>query len=37
MDGREGGNVKSMDVDFSKAADLWEQTQTFLTKEFIQP
>lgn len=32
-----GGNVKSMDVDFGRAADLWEQTQTFLIKEFIQP
>jgi iron(III) transport system substrate-binding protein len=26
--------VKAMDVDFEKAADLWEEAQTFLEKEF---
>jgi iron(III) transport system substrate-binding protein len=29
--------VKAMQVDFGKAADLWEETQTFLRNEFAQP
>jgi iron(III) transport system substrate-binding protein len=29
--------VKPMDVDFDKAADLWEQVQTFLRDEFARP
>ena len=29
--------VKAMQVDFYKAADLWERTQTFLRKEFETP
>jgi iron(III) transport system substrate-binding protein len=29
--------VKAMDVDFSKAADLWEEVQTFLRNEFARP
>jgi iron(III) transport system substrate-binding protein len=29
--------VKAMDVDFDKAADLWEQVQTFLRDEFTRP
>lgn len=32
-----GGSIKSMEVDFGKAADLWNESQKFLTKEFIQP
>lgn len=29
-----GGTVKSMQVDFGRAADLWDETQTFLRNEF---
>jgi iron(III) transport system substrate-binding protein len=29
-----GGTVKAMQVDFGKAADLWDESQTFLIKEF---
>jgi iron(III) transport system substrate-binding protein len=29
--------VKAMDVDFEKAADLWEEAQGFLAKEFARP
>jgi iron(III) transport system substrate-binding protein len=29
--------AKAMDVDFGKAADLWEETQTFLRNEFARP
>jgi iron(III) transport system substrate-binding protein len=29
--------VKAMDVDFGKAADLWEPVQTFLRNEFARP
>jgi iron(III) transport system substrate-binding protein len=32
-----GGTIKSMEVDFGKAADLWTESQTFLTKEFVKP
>jgi iron(III) transport system substrate-binding protein len=32
-----GGTVKSMQVDFAKAADLWDETQTFLRNEFARP
>jgi iron(III) transport system substrate-binding protein len=28
--------IKEMDVDFGKAADLWEETQTFLRNEFAR-
>jgi iron(III) transport system substrate-binding protein len=28
------GNVKVMDVDFAKAADMWDEAQEFVTKEF---
>lgn len=31
-----GRNVRSMDVNFFKAADLWRETQEFLKKEFEQ-
>lgn len=31
-----GGTVKPMQVDFGKAADLWEETQTFLRSEFAR-
>jgi iron(III) transport system substrate-binding protein len=31
-----GGTVKSMQVDFEKATDLWDEVQTFLRKEFAQ-
>lgn len=31
-----GGTVKAMQVDFHKAADLWEETQTFLRNEFAR-
>lgn len=30
-------SVKRMSVDFAKAADLWNHTQEFLKKEFMQP
>jgi iron(III) transport system substrate-binding protein len=29
--------VKTMDVDFEKAADLWDEAQTFLRNEFARP
>jgi iron(III) transport system substrate-binding protein len=29
--------AKPMDVDFEKAADLWDETQSFLIKEFARP
>jgi iron(III) transport system substrate-binding protein len=29
-----GGTAKAMQVDFEKAADLWEEVQAFLRKEF---
>jgi iron(III) transport system substrate-binding protein len=29
--------AKPMDVDFGKAADLWDEVQTFLIKEFARP
>jgi iron(III) transport system substrate-binding protein len=29
--------VKALDVDFEKAADLWDDVQTFLAKEFARP
>jgi hypothetical protein len=29
--------VRAMDVDFQKAADLWEEVQTFLRNEFARP
>ncbi len=29
--------VKAMDVDFEKAADLWDEVQTFLRNEFARP
>jgi iron(III) transport system substrate-binding protein len=29
------GSVKAMTVDFEKAADLWEESQTFLRNEFL--
>jgi iron(III) transport system substrate-binding protein len=32
-----GGTAKPMQVDFDKAADLWEETQTFLRNEFARP
>jgi iron(III) transport system substrate-binding protein len=32
-----GGTVKAMQVDFGKAADLWDETQAFLIKEFASP
>lgn len=32
-----GGRVKSMEVDFNKAADLWNEVQAFLQKDFVQP
>lgn len=32
-----GGTVKPMDVDFGKAADLWDEAQTFLRNEFARP
>jgi len=32
-----GGTVTSMAVDFGKAADLWDEAQTFLAKEFARP
>jgi iron(III) transport system substrate-binding protein len=32
-----GGSVKAMQVDFDKAADLWEEVQTFLRNEFARP
>ena len=31
------GTVKRMEVDFEKAADLWNEVQAFLGKEFILP
>jgi iron(III) transport system substrate-binding protein len=31
-----GGAVKSMQVDFGKATDLWDETQTFLRNEFAR-
>jgi iron(III) transport system substrate-binding protein len=31
-----GGTVKSMQVDFGRAADLWEEVQTFLRNEFAR-
>jgi len=31
------GAVKSMEVDFEKAADLWDEVQTFLRNEFARP
>jgi iron(III) transport system substrate-binding protein len=31
------GGKRRMDVDFEKAADLWEEVQRFLTKEFARP
>jgi iron(III) transport system substrate-binding protein len=31
-----GGTVKSMQVDFGKATDLWDETQTFLRNEFAR-
>ena len=33
---RRPGQVKAMDVDFEKAADLWDETQTFLREQFAQ-
>jgi iron(III) transport system substrate-binding protein len=30
-------DVKAMDVDFDKAADLWDEVQEFLAKEFARP
>jgi iron(III) transport system substrate-binding protein len=32
-----GGTVKPMQVDFDKAADLWEEVQEFLRNEFARP
>jgi iron(III) transport system substrate-binding protein len=32
-----GGSIQNMEVDFGKAADLWNDTQAFLLKEFLQP
>lgn len=32
-----GGTVQAMAVDFSKAADLWDEAQTFLRNEFARP
>jgi iron(III) transport system substrate-binding protein len=32
-----GGTVKPMDVDFGKAADGWDDVQTFLRNEFARP
>jgi iron(III) transport system substrate-binding protein len=32
-----GGTVKAMRVDFGKAADLWDEVQKFLAKEFARP
>jgi len=32
-----GGQVKAMQVDFGKAADLWDEVQTFLRTEFARP
>jgi iron(III) transport system substrate-binding protein len=29
--------VKTMDADFEKAADLWDEAQTFLRNEFARP
>ena len=29
--------VKTMNVDFEKAADLWDEAQTFLRNEFSRP
>ena len=31
-----GGTVKSMQVDFGKATDLWDEVQTFLRNEFAR-
>jgi iron(III) transport system substrate-binding protein len=31
-----GGTVKAMEVDFGKAADVWEDVQTFLRNEFAK-
>jgi iron(III) transport system substrate-binding protein len=31
------GTAKAMEVDWGKAADLWDETQKFLTKEFAAP
>jgi iron(III) transport system substrate-binding protein len=32
-----GGTVRAMEVDFGKAADLWDEVQTFLRNEFARP
>jgi iron(III) transport system substrate-binding protein len=32
-----GGTVRAMQVDFGKAADLWDEVQAFLIKEFAGP
>ena len=32
-----GGTVRAMQVDFGKAADLWDEAQAFLIKEFTGP
>jgi len=29
--------IKTMEVDFEKAADLWDEAQTFLRNEFARP